>query len=121
MSADAGPFSAVSMTERRQSTGLAAESPEVGMAFQEMYSHWVFVTSVNEHVVQVVRGGGHPSWFPECGRLENIPRAKFPEAVQFEYLADRRYDVDGWGARAEGIKVEELERRVAAGTRGGAS
>lgn len=90
----------------------AAASPEVGMGFHEMYSFWVFVVEVTEHVIQVVRGGGHPSWFPECGTVANVPRAEFSDYVKYEYLADVRYDVAGWGARAEGLAVEALEQRI---------
>lgn len=97
----------------KASTAAAAVNPKPGMGFHEMYSYWVFVVAVSEHVVQVVIGYGHPSWFPECGKVVNVPRDEFPDYVKYEYLnEDHRYNVTGWGARAEGLTVEQLEQRV---------
>jgi hypothetical protein len=116
---DRSPFGGDWWDDLKRRTADAAANPEPGMGFHEMYSCWVFVTGVTDDEVQVVRGGGHPSWFPECGLAKTIPRAEFPKFVQYEVLADRRYAVDGWAARAEGITVEELERRIlATGKRG---
>jgi hypothetical protein len=96
----------------RRESETAAAAPEVGMGFHEMYSYWVFVVAVTEHVVQVVKGSGHPTHFPECGVVRNVPYVEFPEFVRYEDLADRRYNVDGWAARAEGITVDQLQQRV---------
>lgn len=96
----------------RRESEAGALAPEVGMGFHEMCSWWVFVVGVTENVVQVVKGGGHPSHFPECGVVQNVPRAEFPKLVRWAHLADRRYEVDGWATRAEGITVEQLEGRI---------
>ncbi len=110
---DSGPFSG-SLDEFRRRAAEAAVDPKVGMGFHEMYSYWVFVIAATDATVQVVRGSGHPTHFPECGQAQVVSRAEFPEYVRYAYIADREYSVDGWAARAEGIKVEELERRMSA-------
>lgn len=110
---EGGPFSG-SFDELRRRTAEAAADPKVGMGFHEMYSYWVFVTAVTDGTVQVVRGGGHPSHFPECGQAQVVSRTEFPKYVRYVDIADREYSVAGWAERAEGITVEELERRIRA-------
>jgi hypothetical protein len=108
----AGPFSG--LDPYRAEAEAAARAPEVGMGFHEMYSCWFFVTGVAEFAVQAVHGGGHPTWFPECGVVWMGSRDEFEKLVRCAYvISDHRYNVAGWAERAEGLTVEELEQRIA--------
>lgn len=112
MTSGASPFGGDWWDDLKRRSGDAAFAPTPGMAFHEMYSCWTFVTAVTDDEVEVVCGAGHPSWFPECGHTKIVARSAFPEFVRYQLLAERTYGVDGWAARAEGISVTELERRV---------